>query len=453
MSLAYVYGVKLAEASTETPVDNEPPSFWRRNAVPLAGLATAAVSAPLIYHYLRKRRLSADPALRAIQEQSGGVFHRVRSGSAQERGPVGRAFDKLIYGGGGNVHYTDDLRRQVQTSGGMKSVPGVVMHDSPDRPFIHGVGGNLISNDVNDRVSRDFANGNKHVESRIFEAIAPGSMGRTESVAEVLGNLGHPLNHPSPSQSAKQVDAFRRTMGDNGGRRAAMLEGLESDLRARYPGGYLLKDVDASATGGKFPSDSHNLRDLLAGDGPEAKTLVNAVKDPRSVIVQEKLPLAQGNFVDRMLAKVRGLPSTKEVRVHVMNGAVVPELTVPRFSPTMWLTGRKQMRGADDYARELMSKMPEAWQGGTFAMDVAPLTTGGYKLIESNPGYRSGFLSAGNHPLIGPLSHKAFTGQNSALVSGIGAAAGAGALGLGAKAVAGRVQDQTPEKADGGAAP
>lgn len=424
-------------SSERSRVDDEheqQPSFLRRHAVPLAGLASTAIAAPLLYRHLRQRRFSADPALRALQEQSDGKFTRVIEGRSKARGAMGRFIDKLMYGGGGDVRYTADLRDAMQR-GAKEKIKGTVMHNLPGEQYADGAV-NLIANRASDDVSSAFDYGNKLREYELFNHFAPGSMAKSESVSNVLGELGHDIGHRDPSRHARQVEVFRRNMSENASRRGEMLEGLESKLRGKYPKGYLLKDVNASATGGKFPSDSHNLRDLAAGDGPAAETLVNAIKDPRSVMVQEKMPLEQGTWVDRQFAKIRGLPATKEVRVHVMNGAVVPNMTVPRFSPTMHVLDRDKLHGANDYARELMGKLPEGLREGTFAMDVAPIVGGGYKLVESNPGYRSGFLSVGNNPLIGPQSHKAFTGQHSKMVSGIGAGLGAGAVGLGATAAA-----------------
>lgn len=447
-------GMELPQRVTKKADEEqqEQPSFLRRHAGPLVGLAATAVAAPLLYRHLRKQRLSADPALRAIQEQSGGKFTRVIEGRGAERGPVGKFVDKLVYGGGGDVRYNRDLYDKMR-SGGAARIPGAVMHNLPGEQFARG-NVDLIANPASDAVSSAFDYGNKMREYELFNHFAPGSMAKSESVSNVLSELGHDLGHRDPSRHAKQVEAFRRHMSDNSARRRDMLEGLEGKLREKYPKGYLLKDVDASATGGKFPSDAHNLRELATGDGPAAQTMVNAVKDPRSVMVQEKLPLAQGTWLDRQFAKIRGLPATKEVRVHVMNGAVVPELTTARFSPTMHVLDRDKLHGANDYARDLMSKLPEGLREGTYAMDVAPLVGGGYKLVESNPGYRSGFLSAGNNPLIGVQSHKAFTGRHSQAVAGLGAGIGAGAIGLGAKGVANKLtQPAGPEPVAPKAAP
>lgn len=423
----------VPETAPESEQPQQPPqkSWLRRNAVPIAGLTTAAVAAPLIYRHLRKQRLSNDPAMRAIQEASGGRFGRVIEGRQEASSAPRRWLDRLIYSGGGDVHYQDNLIEAARKSGKVPQVDGALLHNTPGKQFAQG-STNLIANRESDVVSSIFDNGNKWQEYQIFDQIAPGAMGKTENVADILSEMGYNLGARNPRERAQQVEAFRREMANNGGRRREVLERLQGKLKDRFGSGFLLKDIDAAATGGKFPSEAHNFTDLVNEDSPAAKTLINAIKDPRSVIAQEKLPLAQGSWLDRQFAKIRGLPSTQEVRVHVMNGAVAPDLTVPRFSPTMWLTGRKKMRGADQYVRDLLAQMPEEIRNGTYAMDIAPIQGGGFKLIESNPGYRSGFLSPGNHPLIGPLLHKQFTGRHSQTVSGLGA--GAGALGAGAVA-------------------
>ena len=415
------YGVKTAE--------DEEPSWFQRHRGALAGAATAA-AAPLLYQHLRTRHLSDDPALRAIQEKARGLYTRVMPGSGDGRSRLRKGLDRLLYAGGGNVQYRDDLVAAAKRTGVVPTTSGAVMHDLPGKQHLVG-DANMIANEASNVAGSAFNDGDKWVESQIFNHYSPGSMGKSQNVGNILGELGYDLGHRDPSKRARQVKAFSEQMQRDPKARAEMLERLQGRLGQDHSAGYLLKDVDASATGGRFPTDKHRFVDLANQESPEAKTLTNLIRNPHSVMSQEKLPLEQGSFIDKALAKLKGLPSTKEVRVHVMNGAVAPHLTVPRFSHTMWATGRTKMRGAEDYTRNLLKSLPEELSKGTYAMDIAPVHGGGYKLIESNPGYRSGFLNPQNHPLTGPLSHLQFTGQHSKAIAGAGAAAGAVGAGVG----------------------
>lgn len=413
----------------------EEPGFVQRHAPALTGAALSALSAPLLYKYLRRKNFSSDPAMRAIQEASGGKYTRVLpgtarvTGDAEQHSPVKKWLDRLLYAGGGDIRYKDELRRTAaKNKGQLPHIPGAVMHDLPGEQLARG-NVDLISNRAADEATSHFGNQDKWREYQIFNQFAPGAMAPSSNIRDVLSELGYQVGHKNPELRAKQYEAFRKQMAANPKAREEMLNKLQGRLKEKYGPGYLLKDIDAAATGGKFPTDKHRFSDLAEQNSPEGKTLTNLIKNPSTVMAQEKLPLEQGTWLDRQFAKIRGLPSSKEVRVHVMNGAVAPDLTVPRFSPTMFLTGRKKMRGAEDFTRDLLGKLPEELRHGTYALDVAPVTGGGYRLIESNPGYRSGLLNPQNYPLTGPLAHRQFTGQWSKPVAGIGTGMGAAALG------------------------
>jgi hypothetical protein len=440
----------------------------------LGALGTGAA----LYRALRQRRFSNDPALRRLQQAAQGQYTRVLPGTSAQRGAVGRFIDKYLATGGGRVVYQGDAQRAFDAAGKRQILPGAVHHS--DRAFsnvVSGAGENLAANkgtrDIYDRIKND-----KWREYQFFQRYAPGAMGRSQNLAQVMREIGYDKLPIDPKE------------------RLAFLNKLETHLKSKYGKGFLLKDTLSAETGGAFPTEKTNFSDLyqryLKAD-PKAKaqqlieeqgkgldpTALKALKkriraqmtkehadvysgrvfekmfaDPTKAMVQEKLPLTEGSMFGKLFGKLTNRPATQEMRLHVVNGALVPSMTIPRFDPSMYITGRKQMRGAEEYARGLLAKMPKKYRSGTFAMDIAPLKGGGYGLIESNPSGVSGFYNPEKMPIIGPIMHKAFTGQHSRAVAGTLAAGGAGAAGVGAYQLGKGLQPQaTTENPEESAAP
>jgi len=351
--------------------------------------ALAATGAGLgAYGYLRRQRLSADPALRAIQAASGGQYTHLLEGRAKEHSRLSRILDKLLTAGGGNVAYADDL--------GAAKVKGALVHDAFSRArgdvdIIHP--GDSIS------LGKLFGGVDKAREAEIFQKYAPGSV-------------------PETLRMSKLKAPF---FGDR-------LKAYEEQLRQKFPNGYVLKTTSGAATKGRFPTDAQELAKALASGGHEAEVVQELLRNPSKVIAQEKIKIKPGNVLDQLWGALRGTPSTKEMRVHVFNGAVAPDLTLPRFSPFASMSTAAHAPEAENFVKDVINKLPKSMQKGTYSFDVAPVASGGYKIIEANPGYRSGFLNIAHNPLVGYLMHRTVTGRSSPIGAGIGAGlAGAGA--------------------------
>lgn len=385
----------------------EPPSWAPALSAAAGGLGLGALG----YGLLRRRTLAADPRLRAIQEASGGRFTRVLKGSEPDSA-LGRWWKRTLWAGGGDVVYKKNL--DAARKGGVVKIPGAVRHYRRDGiDFVRG-DVNLSANPATRALYKRLSN-DKWEEYKLFSKLAPGSMGRSEHLPVVLRRLG-----------------YDKVPADPAGRQK-MFAALQEDLRARYGKGFFLKDVLSADTGGHFPTDKDDFLKMLRRKDPESRRVFDKiVADPRSAMVQERLPIEQASWLGRLKSRLLGeRAATKELRVHVVNGAVLPGMTVPRFDPMMRLTGRHHMRGADAFAAKLMRRLPAKYRDGSFAMDIAPIQGGGYRLIESNPSGVSGFFNPKWNPLGGFAMHKAFTGQHSRPVAAAGAAA-LGAVGAGA---------------------
>lgn len=404
----------------------------------LAALGTGGAA----YAALRHRTLSADPRLRAIQLASKGKFTRVlESSDTKGSGPLAylkRLATRLSWAGGGDVLHRKGMSK-VPT-GAPEKIEGAVRHYTR-RGDMHLSGDvNLSANPAAREAYRQIDN-NKWKEYEIFNKAMPGAMGRSEHLPDILKRLG-----------------YDRVPSDVAGRKKMFRE-LQGHLHEQYPQGFFLKDVQSANTGGRFPTDKSNLVDLLDKAHKDKedpwdiegahRTIAKILSEgPESAMVQERLPLQKGSRAGQIWAKLRGDDpmNTKEVRVHVINGVVMPEMTVPRYDQTMKITGRHHLRNASAYAQKAVDKLPGELRNATFAMDVAPVTGGGYKIIESNPSGVSGLTNPKWNSRIGLQMHKAFTGQHSKPVAAIGAtAAGLSAAGLANTALSSRQPD--PEDA------
>ena len=430
-TLAFAYGEKLADEEQK----EGKPSFLRRHP----GLVAGAVVAPLTYALLRRKQLSANPRLRALQEAAKGRYTHV----IDEMDPgswVGRTLDRLRYAGGGNVIYRRSLH-------GNADVPGAVRHLSPSS--MNKVKGDVDGGHVFNDYDLDTALDDKLHEYKFFEKHAPGSMGRSEGVGDVLKSMGQEHTY----------------LPDDPAKRKEVLDAIQSKLREKYPQGYLMKELDGLQSGGRFPTNADDLHALLNrytdkvrsgalappergvfGASPSdftarmrelqqdpdfsGRVVQQLVFDPRQVMVQEKLPIDKLTGWRARLNKMLGQSNpSRELRVHVENGVASPELTTSRFDILGSVFDKKRQREAASYAQGIVDRLP-AHQRGTFAMDIAPLQGGGYKMIESNPTGRSGLLFT--DPRMAANMHKHYTGQYSHMVSGLGAGvAGLGAAGLG----------------------
>ncbi len=454
----------------ESPEQQSAVSKWRgRLPMLLAALAATGAGAGA-YRHLRQRRLSKDPALRAMQIQSGGKFTRVMPGSAKERGGLMRFVDRMANAGGGRVVYEKDMQALKDRLGKTPKIRGALLHRQREgASHVSGdvnLASNQAANDIHDKLKND-----KWLEYQMISKTTPGAMGRSENIKQILARMGY------------------RDIPTDPAARAEMLSKLQKRLHKTYGSGFLVKDTLSAETGGAFPTEKHDFNDLYdrwmrSGYHKEKSKLMETeglnrlgsshrkdlkikyrdtysgrviekmLNNPEKAMVQEKLPIERGSWLGALMGRATGNPNTKEMRVHVINGVVTPGVTINRFDPMVAITGRKHMRHAENAAREVVGNLPKKYRNATFAMDIAPVrnpTTGKmeYRTIETNPSGVSGMLYAHNNPIAGLQLHHAFTGQHSKPIAGAGAGLAGALAGAGtyqaAKAVANRIPDAEDE--------
>jgi hypothetical protein len=196
----------------------------------------------------------------------------------------------------------------------------------------------------------------------------------------------------------------------------------------------------------EFERDNASLiADIVAGKGVNPNRVIskhrtNAAYRGRvfeglpqdNLMAQERINIQ--NHSPRIAKKMiaQGNAPTKEFRVHSYGGEVVPGLSVPRYytgNPLDMMVGRGEAADASKWFQEQIRKLPKEHQGIPYAADIAPVEGGGFRVVELNPGGRSGVIP--NIPGGGQRLYKHLTGRYTPEMSafrGLGlGAAGAGA--------------------------
>jgi hypothetical protein len=420
----------------------------RRSKAPLlAGLGTAAAAAPLIYAAMRKKRFSADPFLRKIQEGSGGKFVR----SVSEKAPKGRArrfidrirhsADEMVYTGGAQPKRPKKVRAAVHHFDPETETAWVRSATTPDPHSTR------AASRLNELIGE-----NKLKEYQYFQRHAPGALPESAGVSDHVRSILKEMGLKKPPRGMKQQEEF--------------VGKLQQRLQKQYgKGGFVLKDVGGAQASGKFPMESDDfarlwrdyskgeskkLRAKLRAQGGEfaqssdwdkfytaakkdpayaGRVLEDIMRNPKAALSQKKVQFERPGVLGRLASKLVGNPASEEIRVHSFAGQVDPSLASPRYNP-LSLLRRKKMREASKYVQDIVDKLPEQHRRTSFAFDVAPVKGGGFKIIESNPmGARSGLLDPGKQPLMSPMLRRFYTGQFGKGFSGGAALAGGAAAG------------------------
>ena len=305
----------------QAPMQQEPPSKPKSKLPLLAGLTSAAVAAPLLYSAIRKPTYSKVKELADIQRRSGGSFAR----TIPEVAPTSRfrqAWDKVKY----------DADKLYYNQGPVPKKPekfkGVVHHFDPgfDPDIVKGTVqpiSNKASVDLGSRIGE-----HKWKEYQYFNKHAPGSIPESRNMKAVLREMGVRKVPNSPEEQA------------------ALLQKVQVKLRAEHPEGFVMKEVAGEQSAGLFPQETHELADLYSGfqksklpgqikkfqtaedmtgsawdeaykqmkadPNYSGRVLADLIRDPSSVMVQQKVPIEKVTGIRRLIGKALKQPSSKK---------------------------------------------------------------------------------------------------------------------------------------------
>lgn len=284
----------------------------------------------------------------------------------------------------------------------------------------------------------------KLTESRLLEKFAPRTSAKTLDIGDVLQKYSLKLRKGKnlPEDLAKLQKALKTEFGSAGHMIKTRASGGAADLGVASSGVFPTEATDMAAAYAKWKEMKPEFKRLAR----ESSTINRVIEKFRgrpgyegrvvdemlrgNAIVQEKLLLEKFGPRVAKYMKSKGYGPTRESRVHVVGGQVIPSLAMPRYPTPGALLDYARARKAARWVQEnVVKKLPVARQGVSMGVDVAPLRGGGYKIIELNVGGQSGLL---DNPVGSHLLHKAVTGRYAKPVAGVLAGAGAaGGVGAG----------------------
>lgn len=285
----------------------------------------------------------------------------------------------------------------------------------------------------------------KAEQAKLLAKIAPEAAPKTLTMADLPVGLRVRAKHLE--KDLPKLQAFlekefggkewimKPSMGREGGALGAASSGVfpsgKTDLQAAYKQWLKMRPEYRKAVG-EVEESLHDtdinrvIEAFRTRPGYEGRVIDELLH--KNVIFQEKLPLEQ--FAPRLAKKMeaRGLSPTKEYRIHTVGGKAIPSMATPRYYSgpiSSIIESIKARRAAKWLQKNVLDKMKDTEKEIAYGMDVAPVKGGGYKIIEMNPGGRSGLLES--HPLMPHLLHKAVTGRYSPVAAGALGLGGAGA--------------------------
>jgi len=400
---------------------------WQKALPAMVGLGGSAA----LYALLRKQRLSLNPVLRAIQKASKGKV------------------TALEYSGGSHPKLPEWLERQIIKL--TRGADDVKLHRMT--PIARNQAFNQLEQQVLEHGTLPQFNPTR-IEGAAHNYFDPylgtqyrGSVNPSSNIRETLELLdkqheAEVLHKVMPGIGPKSFG----TAGDYLPVQGLTLSDLQNNLRTAHPEGYIIKPRRAGATGDVITHTD----DLTALQGKRQAWAQALLKNPEHFVVQENIPFATERRIPYFSRKYHPgraqLPV--EYRLHTVGGQIVPEAMIRRYPTLGGLNPFRTAKEKRELVRQLqpqLDKLPEAYrQDMMMALDAIKTPEGKWRLIETNPGGRSGFLApdVSHVPTLAPHHvYKAITGRTSKPLATVKSLAG-GAAAAGTTAMAlDKIQD------------
>lgn len=383
---------------------------WKRHIPGIAAGIGALGAGAVTYGLLRRGGKRLTNVMQYTRDKAIYKDHTLGI-PLEPKSRLGKKFHQLIHG-------ADDIQPGIVSSDNTVSfskrkydpAKEVIFNDTAMHPskYVSGKVPAVYGNRSGSYAARGESSisNNKRMESEFINKIAPGLHAPTVPMSR---------EHTRTSKAlGKFHDGFSKKHGD-----------------------YILKHVESvqSGPGGESFLSSQDIKAHLQGRGldPKKKVILrHMVRNPEQYIAQKKHNLVRSFFTGKPV----------EYRVHTAGGDVLNSVS----RTTHFGVGGGE---AEAVAKEFVNKMPEEMRKKKtmFSMDIAK-TKDGYKIIETNPGGDSGFLSPtfmaqkGFSGIPGYISavmgrqklYKSLAGRSSQLeagVKGIGVAGVGGAASYG----------------------
>jgi hypothetical protein len=433
----------------------EPESPWKSWKPYALGAGLGLAGYGLLKHPFKANALKY-PELRKIQDQAAGDFSHVMIDPPDApEGFLEKLWEPFKWGPHSTpVKRTGAIRKEDL---GTPNNPKVLLHgftrEQPTGMMDPSLGA-AQGADATARYDKLMAFEDKLEQYKLLSKYAPGTMGKTISVEDILKKKGLTL---SPDMDPAEIRATLAKVQEAAREEFGGKEYIIKPRNAREGG-----DPSVQSTLYTFPHEKSDLADLWDKWQPHKKQFYNmAEKDPgaavatyreavpeaypgrvseemlhNNAIFQEKQPI-QRYFGDIARAyEEAGFAPTKDYRVHSFGGYANPSLADTRFDAEddivsrikHWWTSRRAARWAQE---NVINKLPPELRGLSYGIDVAPLTHGPqpFSVMEMNPiGGQSGIL---DYPQVERNLYRHFTGRSTeSWARAGGVAAGVAGTGL-----------------------
>jgi hypothetical protein len=220
---------------------------------------------------------------------------------------------------------------------------------------------------------------NKVTEAKLFGAYAPGSMPRYKT----LGDLPEVSKSLTPESVFKAANAeFKKGWV----MKSAWDLGSEKFFISNKTD--LAKSLEAYRNG--FEAYREKIEKQVAGMDPEV--LIFELKKHPGYLgwkIQSMLEKPDQVFFQEMI------PIDREFRVEALNGKVIRGATIDRYA----YMNRKakppstsEVHAIEEFTQAVLDRLPAEMKVLPYGFDIARLKTGGFSVIETNPGGNSSFL-------------------------------------------------------------
>ena len=413
--------------------------------LPLAAGGAAGLGAYGLARLPKFESAKKFPLLRQIQEASKGKMYSTPYDNVDlsKLTPKQRRMRELIRGQEIDINDPKQLKKLKEEGGALWDW---TMDDPPPGVLSPALGATKDPKvqDARWDLFKDLEN--KANEARLLAKHAPGTGPRTMTISDMM----YKHNLPELYEDMPREELHRA------------LKQYQTAMKKEF-GDYIVKPTSGgAASSGVFPTEKTDLvkeHDLWSNklkkqfdfemeaspemnpvmekfrkmEGFKGQTIDEMMLD--NAIIQERLPLEQwtGRTAEKMRAA--GQAPSKEYRLHVVGGKVIPSLATPRYypkDPRMILEFLKARKAAKWAQKNVIDKLPTDERSLSYALDVAPIQGGGFKVIETNPGAGSGLLDPAKNPFAQHHLHRAITGRHTKpMAAAIGLGTGLGTAGAG----------------------
>lgn len=176
----------------------------------------------------------------------------------------------------------------------------------------------------------------------------------------------------------------------------------------KFPNGWVMKGSWDLGSEKAFISNRIDIdkamRDYANGFEDHRRQVLEkyAGQDPELVAFHlKKHPGYQGGKIKSLLESPNQvffqelMPIDREFRVEILNGKVIPGATIDRYA---YMNKRAkpptaaEISAIDEFTQRFIDSLPEEMRVLPYGLDIARLKTGGFKIVETNPGGNSSFL-------------------------------------------------------------